>query len=85
MSRITLPRVIAPPGPHGEHIVDDDFLLLFNANLEPMRFSIPKALRASAWRKVVDTSAADLDEATIEVRRPVTVPGFTVLVLQRET
>jgi isoamylase len=76
---------IAPPGPHGEHLTDDDFLLLFNANLEPMRFSVPKALRGSTWRKVVDTSTAGIDDSAIEVRRPVTVPGFTVLVLQRQS
>jgi isoamylase len=75
---------IAPPGPHGEHVTDDDFLLLFNANLEPMRFSVPKDLRASSWRKVVDTSMADVHGAPLEVRRPVTVPGFTLLVLQRK-
>jgi isoamylase len=76
---------ITPPGPHGEHVTDDDFLLLFNANLDPMRFSVPKGFRASKWQKVVDTSATDLDEVPIEVRRPVTVPGFTLLVLQRES
>jgi len=76
---------ITPPGPHGEHVTDDDFLLLFNANLDPMRFSVPKGFRASKWQKVVDTSAADLDEVPIEVRRPVSVPGFTLLVLQRES
>jgi len=75
---------IAPPGPHGEHVTDDDFLLLFNANLEPMRFSVPKAFRGANWRKVVDTSA-DLDEVPIDVRRPMSVAGFTLLVLQRES
>jgi isoamylase len=74
---------IGPPGPQGEHVVDDDFLLLFNANVHPMRFSIPKHLRLSRWRKVVDSAAPDIVGSDIDVRRTVGVPGFTVVVLQR--
>jgi isoamylase len=74
---------IGPPGPQGEHLVDDDFLLLFNANVHPMRFSIPKDLRRSRWRRVVDTAAPDTIGGDVDVRRTVGVPGFTVVVLQR--
>jgi glycogen operon protein len=74
---------IGPPGPQGEHLVDDDFLLMFNANVHPMRFSIPKALRTSRWRRVVDTANPDAVGGDIDVRRTVAVPGFTVVALQR--
>src|SRR5690606_25983322 len=78
-------NAITPPGPRGERTTDDDFLLLFNANLEPMRFSIPKELRDQTWRRVVDTSTSDIVGAPVDVRRSVLVPGFTVVVLQRES
>jgi glycogen operon protein len=74
---------VGPPGPQGEHVVDDDFLLLFNANVHPMRFSIPKSLRTSRWRRVVDTAAPGATGNDVDVRRTVAVPGFTVVVLQR--
>ena len=74
---------IGPPGPHGEKVVDDDFLLLFNANLKPMRFTVPKELRHCTWRKVIDTYAPGITGADVDTRRTIPVPGFTVHVLQR--
>jgi isoamylase len=38
-------RAIAYPGPRGERIVDDSFLIFFNAHYEP----IPFKLLASEW------------------------------------
>jgi glycogen operon protein len=76
---------LALPGPQGERLEDDEFLLLFNANNHPIRFSVPKELRASKWRKIIDTSAPDAAERDVDLRRTIPVPGFTVLVLQRHS
>jgi glycogen operon protein len=76
---------IATPGPRGEHVQDDHFLLLFNANLEATRFSVPREHRRACWRKVVDTSTTRAAETDIDVRRMITVPGFTLYVLQRQS
>jgi glycogen operon protein len=76
-------NALALPGPHGEHLYDDDFLVLFNANHHLMRFSVPKELRARKWRKIIDTSAPDAADRDVDLRRTIAVPGFTVLVLQQ--
>jgi glycogen operon protein len=49
---------ITEPGPHGEAVRDDDFLLLVNAHSDPVDFMMPGARFAAAWEILVDTSAA---------------------------
>src|SRR5271165_11160 len=52
-------EAITEPGPRGEAITDQSFLLLFNAHDEPVTFTLPGA--AASWAVVVDTAAtADL-------------------------
>jgi glycogen operon protein len=46
---------IPSPGPHGERIVDDSFLLLFNAHEGMMEFTIPTGDWGEAWEVVIDT------------------------------
>ncbi|HPE72769.1 MAG TPA: glycogen debranching enzyme, partial [Candidatus Competibacter sp.] len=47
---------IATPNRRGERIIDDSFILLFNADHEPVEFSLPEDLRGWAWRTVMDTA-----------------------------
>jgi isoamylase len=49
---------ISEPGPHGETVRDDDFLLFVNAHSEPVTFALPGARFAAEWEILVDTSAA---------------------------
>jgi isoamylase len=49
---------ISEPGPRGETVRDDDFLLLVNAHSEPVTFVLPGARFAAEWEILVDTSAA---------------------------
>ncbi len=48
---------ITEPGPLGEPVRDDDFLLLVNAHSGPVTFVMPGARYAAAWQILVDTSA----------------------------
>ena len=50
-------------GPKGEAIVDDTFLLCFNAHYEPMTFTLPDGQFGPRWHRVIDTAAPDLREA----------------------
>ena len=50
---------ITEPGPRGEAVRDDDFLLLVNAHSEPVTFTMPGARFAAAWEILVDTSTAE--------------------------
>ena len=49
-------------GKQGERIVDDSFLLLFNAHHEPLTFQLPKTLQESIWCVVLDTTKPTLIE-----------------------
>jgi glycogen operon protein len=46
----------------GERVVDDSFLLCFNAHDEPIAFSVPGAEYAAAWQIELDTGAAGADD-----------------------
>jgi glycogen operon protein len=49
---------ITNPGPRGERVVDDSFLLLLNASPEPRKWTISGAW-GEAWRPVLDTASGD--------------------------
>jgi isoamylase len=49
---------ITEPGPRGDPLVDQSFLLLFNARAEPVTFRLPGAAYAASWEPVADTAAA---------------------------
>lgn len=46
---------IPSPGPQGQRISDDSFLLFFNAHYETMEFTLPSELEEKQWVKVIDT------------------------------
>lgn len=43
-------------GPRGEQIIDDSFLLFFNAHYETKEFILPPELQALEWEVVIDTN-----------------------------
>ncbi|GAA3440648.1 glycogen debranching protein GlgX [Planomonospora venezuelensis] len=47
---------ITEPGPRGERITDDSFLLLINGHHEDMTFVLPEARYGAQWRTVLDTA-----------------------------
>ena len=51
-------NAISEPGPRGERIADDSFLLMFNASPEPLEFLVP-VNHGRQWEVVVDTARAD--------------------------
>lgn len=48
-------HAISEPGPRGERISDDSFLLMFNASAETLEFSVP-VNHGRQWLVVVDTA-----------------------------
>ncbi|MEU9703945.1 glycogen debranching protein GlgX [Streptomyces sp. NPDC047981] len=48
-------NAISEPGPQGERIGDDSFLLMFNASARELEFAVP-INHGESWRVVVDTS-----------------------------
>ncbi|MFH9740363.1 glycogen debranching protein GlgX [Streptomyces roseolus] len=51
-------NAISEPGPQGERIADDSFLLMFNASSQELEFAVPDS-HGRCWRTVVDTSEPD--------------------------
>ena len=47
---------IATPNRRGERIIDDSFILLFNAHYETVEFSLPESLQQGHWQTVMDTA-----------------------------
>ena len=42
-------HAIASPGPHGEEVEDDSFVLLFNAHAEDREFKLPRRRMGARW------------------------------------
>jgi isoamylase len=53
-------KAIPSRGPRGEEIIDDTFLLCFNAHFETMSFRLPDAQFGRRWHRVIDTADPDL-------------------------
>lgn len=67
---------------HCKPIIDDSFLILFNAHHEPITFTIP-AYRETAWELVLDTAseAGFVDQENSIVKQELTVQGRSTVVL----
>lgn len=79
-------QAISEPGPRGERISDDSFLLMFNASAEELEFAVP-ASHGSQWRVVVDTSRPEGvppgDGPKVDAGERVTMIGRSLTVLMR--
>jgi glycogen operon protein len=76
---------ITEPGPRGDVVRDQSFLLLFNARAEAQQFRLPGPPYAAWWEPVVDTSAPDVPSEAAPgypAEAAVDVPPRTVLVLR---
>jgi glycogen operon protein len=56
-------QAIPEPDPHGERILDSDFLLLFNAHTDPVDFALPPAPYGATWLIRLDTTVAEPSSA----------------------
>jgi glycogen operon protein len=76
---------IATPGERGERIIDDSFLIFFNAHYEALDFSIPPKLQAWEWSTVIDTSKPQFvgEGRRYTADKPISVEARSVVVLQQ--
>ncbi|MFB1046631.1 glycogen debranching protein GlgX [Streptomyces chrestomyceticus] len=77
---------ITEPGPRGERITDDSFLLMFNAHGDDREFTVPVD-HGRQWQAVVDTAhpevVADGGGLKAQAGDRLTLPGRSMMVLQR--
>ena len=78
---------IAAPGPHGERVEDDSFLMLFNAHHEDVTFMLPTRRFGAQWEMVLTTAdpLAPAGLLTAPARTEVPVIARSVMLLKRAT
>jgi glycogen operon protein len=78
-------REIVSPGPHGEEIIDDSFVLLFNALGEERTFTLPWPRFGARWALELSTSDPDAEPGSLQygARTEIEVPARSVVVLRR--
>jgi glycogen operon protein len=78
---------IPTPGPHGEDIEDDSFVLLFNASSEVVGFMLPRRPFGAQWTLEVSTAdpAAEPGSQRFGYRTEVKVPSHSIVILKRVT
>ncbi|MDM9385677.1 glycogen debranching protein GlgX [Chlorogloeopsis sp. ULAP01] len=76
---------IATPGPRGERIIDDSFLLFFNGHYEMLEFHIPKGLQDWEWLTIIDTTKPRFVQRGKRYidDKPVEVDARSLVVLQK--
>ncbi|KKC02909.1 glycogen debranching protein GlgX [Mycobacterium nebraskense] len=75
---------ITAPNGRGERVVDDSFLLCFNAGEDPVEFVMPNNDYAQEWIVELDTNhpAGDADQL-VNAKEKVSLPGRSLLVLRK--
>ncbi|MFF4224006.1 glycogen debranching protein GlgX [Streptomyces abikoensis] len=76
---------ISEPGPRGEPITDDSFLLMFNAHDRPLDFTVPVD-HGAQWQVVVDTARPEgvaADGPKVRAGERLTLVDRSLAVLQR--
>jgi isoamylase len=68
--------------PHGEEIVDDSFLLLFNAHFEQVTFTLPTRRFGARWAPELSTGEG-VPEGPIAARTEVVVQDRALVLLRR--
>jgi isoamylase len=78
-------KEITTPGPQGEDIEDDSFLLFFNPQDEDCVFNVPNRRFGATWELVLSTAdpAAEPGSETYSSRGELTVTSRSVVVLKR--
>jgi isoamylase len=76
---------IPNPGPHGERIRDDSFLLLFNAHGEERTITLPRQRFGTSWTLELATAEPDMEpgSSTHAAREQLVLPDRSMVVLKR--
>ncbi len=74
---------IPTPGPRGEKVEDDSFIVLFNAHTERVTFTVPTDLDGFEWQVVLDTSREMTCADLIGAADAWPVEGWSVVLLQQ--
>jgi isoamylase len=74
---------ITEPGPRGDTVRDQSFLLLFNAHREPVTFVLPGRRFGDAWDALIDTASTPGDTTvTYQAASSVDLAGRSIMILR---
>jgi isoamylase len=81
---------ITEPGPHGERVRDDSFLVMLSADNKPLDFTVPGIKYGERWAVVVDTAAEDTGERAgpppeVQAGDHVRLTSHSMVVLRRSS
>jgi isoamylase len=79
-------EAIPSPGPRGEQVTDDSFLMFFNASADSIDFTVPPSRFGELWIKELDAEQGFLDPADAAECKPgdgVQVEARSIVVLRR--
>jgi glycogen operon protein len=76
-------EAIREPDLRGERIVDDSFLLIFNAQREELRFTLPEPEYGEEWQVVVDTAGRLDPDAVLAAGSSLSAESRSVVLLRR--
>ena len=76
---------IAEPDPRGNKVVDDDFLIAYNASEEDLDFVVPETIEDATWEVVLSTDSVEYTGDTYVAGDvfPVKSRSVTILVCHR--
>jgi isoamylase len=76
---------IAAPGPEGERVHDNSFVLLFNASADDARFTLPSRRFGAQWTLLLDTADPDAGPGARRLRAqsPLDVTARSLVLLRR--
>jgi glycogen operon protein len=76
---------IPTPGPHGENVENESFLLLFNAHDEDRSFMLPRRRFGAQWALELSTAEPDAEAGSLRygARTEVEVISRSIVVLKR--
>ncbi|HCU96822.1 MAG TPA: glycogen debranching enzyme, partial [Actinobacteria bacterium] len=78
---------ITEPGPRGERVADDSFLILLSAHHEPLTFTLPGPKFGQCWAVTIDTAAGMAGEkddgAQHLAGEQILLPGHSMMALRR--
>jgi isoamylase len=78
-------EAILAPGPHGEEVEDDSFVLLFNAHDEDRQFKLPRRRMGPRWELELTTADPGAEAGSVSYEAPglINVTAHSITILKR--
>jgi isoamylase len=73
---------IPEPDPRGQQIVDDSFLVMFNAHDDALTFTLPDEEYGPRWVPVIDTALHEIDQNELQPTWEIKVQPRSIVVLR---